>query len=67
LTDYAAASVCNETGEDVVTDETAKLAECGSDTVVLSTYGCRAGLRGDQTNVVTWANFAEGEEDTGYC
>ena len=64
---YVAASICDQVGEDVVTGETTEFANCGSDTVILATYGCGAGLRGEQTNIITRANFAKGEEDSGSC
>ncbi len=35
MADYAGASVCNQVGEDVVTGETAELAKCRGDAVVL--------------------------------
>lgn len=42
LFDKAAASVCDEVGEDVVANEAAEFSECCSNTVVLSTNRSRA-------------------------
>lgn len=65
LPDDAAAAVGNQVREDVVADEAAELAERRGDAVVLPAHGGRAGLGGDQTDVVAGADFAQGEEDSG--
>jgi hypothetical protein len=64
LLDNIVTRVRDDKGEDVCPDESTNLA-CGCcDTVVLASDGGRAGLGGDQADVVTWADFAKGKEDT---
>lgn len=67
LLDNIATTVGDQVREDVVANEAAELAKGGGNAVVLATNGGGAGLRGDEADVVSGADFAEGEENTYVC
>lgn len=49
--------------KDIGADKSTNLAHGGGVGVVLTTNGSRAGLGCTQTDVVTWTDFTESEED----
>ena len=58
-----AGSVGLNDGEEVGTDECANFAKSSGDSVVLAANSGGGGFRGDEADVVAWADFTEGEED----
>jgi hypothetical protein len=58
LLNHIGARIIDQVREDVCSDEGTDLATRGCDTVVLSSDGGCGGLGGDETDVVTWADFA---------
>lgn len=50
--------------KNVASDESADLAEGGGDAVVLSSDRSCARLRGNESDIVTWADLAKGKENT---